>query len=89
LDKKYNPIVIPVDFDTSANRYLDPKFLTKKERLVLKYDLWALKNSTNLKKYHKIFEDKLKFLRKAGPEAHTEAVKEWWEQGINKLMEKT
>jgi hypothetical protein len=88
LDKKYNSKVIPIDFDTSPNRYLDPEFLAEKERMVLKHDLWALKNSVNLKKYHTLFEDKLKFLRKAGPKVHTEAVKKWWEQGINKLMKK-
>ena len=89
LNKKYNPIVIPVDFDTSANRYLDPKFLTEKEQLVLKHDLWALENTTNFKKYHQLFEEKLRFLRKAGPEVHTKAVQEWWEQEINKLTKET
>jgi len=88
LAKKYNLTVIPVDFDTSPNRYLDPQFLTEKERLVLKHDLWALENPANLKKYHQLFEEKLKFLRKAGPEVHTKAVQEWWKQEIIKLMEK-
>jgi len=89
LAKKYNQTVIPVDFDTSANRYLAPKFLAEKERLVLKHDLLALENTTNLKKYHQLFEEKLKFLRKAGPEVHTKAVQEWWKQEINKLTSKT
>jgi hypothetical protein len=85
----YNFTVIPIDFDTSPNRYLDPKFLVKKERLVLKHDLWALESSTNLKKYHRLFEEKLKFLRQAGPKVHTKAIKEWWERGINGLTKET
>ncbi|MBU0597357.1 hypothetical protein KJ641_01340 [Patescibacteria group bacterium] len=85
LDKNYNFQVLPIDFDISENRYLDPKFLTKKEKLVLKHDLWALESPENLKKYHKLFEEKLEFLRKAGPNAHTKAVKTWWEKKINEL----
>ncbi|MBU0660650.1 hypothetical protein KKG22_00555 [Patescibacteria group bacterium] len=88
LDKNYNFQVLPVDFDISENRYLDPKFIAKKEKLVLKHDLWALENPENLKKYHKLFEEKFEFLRKAGPNAHTKAVKAWWEKKINDLEEK-
>lgn len=88
LVKKFNLTVIPVDFDTSPNRYLGHKFLAEKERLALKCDLWALENPVNLEKYHQLFEEKLRFLRKAEPETHTKAVKEWWEQEIDKLTDK-
>ena len=88
LDKNYNFQILPIDFDISENRYLDHKFLKKKERLVLKHDLWALQSPENLKKYHKIFEEKFDFLRNAGSNAHTEAVRQWWEKKIKELDEK-
>jgi len=88
VDKDYNFQVLPIDFDVSENRYLDPKFIEKKEKLVLKHDLWALQSPENLKKYHKLFEEKFEFLRKAGPNAHTRAVREWWEKKINELEKK-
>ncbi len=88
LDKNYNFQLIPIDFDVSENRYLDSKFLQKKERLVLKHDLWALQRPENLKKYHKIFKEKIEFLRKAGPNTHTQAVRKWWEKKISELDEK-
>jgi len=85
LDKNYNFQVMSTDFDISSNRYLDPEFLEKKEKLVLKYDLWALKNPENFKEYHKLFEEKFEYLRNAGPKAQTKAVKEWWKKKIKEL----
>jgi len=82
---KYDLKIIPVDFDVSANRYLEPEFLAKKEQVILRYDLWALKRPGNFKKYHKFFKEKFQFLRKAGPKAHVKAVKEWWEKEILEL----
>lgn len=79
---------MPIDFDVSENRYLDPKFIEKKEKLVQKHDLWALQSPKNLKKYHNLFEEKFEFLRKAGPNAHTKTVREWWKKKISELEEK-
>lgn len=83
--KSYNFQVMPIDFDVSANRYSPPDFLAKKEKLELKHALWALKSPQNLKKYHKVFKERIEHLRKAGPEAHVKTVKEWWEQKLKEL----
>ncbi len=85
FDKNYNSCVVPIDFDVSSNRYLDPEVIVKKEREELKHSLRALKNSENLKKHHKFFEEKIKFLRKAGTKKHEEAVRKWWEMKLGKL----
>ncbi|MFA7663100.1 MAG: hypothetical protein WCX88_04260, partial [Patescibacteria group bacterium] len=85
FDKNYNFKIIPIDFDVSANRYLSPDFIAKKERANLENSLWALKNPKNLKKYHAALVEKIEYLRKAGPKIHAEAVKTWWEQKFKEL----
>ena len=77
--------VIPIDFDVSANRYLSPDFLVKKEKIELNHSLWALKDPKNLKKHHEVFMEKIEYLRKAGPNVHVEAVKKWWTNKLNEL----
>ena len=71
--------VMPIDFDVSANRYLDPKFLVEKERVDLKYALWALKTPVNLRRYRRFFRERIDYLRVAGPKVHVKAVRKWWE----------
>ncbi len=78
--------IVPIDFDQSANRYLDPAFLKEKERQVLAFDLWALQSPTYLKKHHSLFKEKMAFLRKAGPAHHVDAVRAWWEKELALLM---
>ncbi|NQU83391.1 MAG: hypothetical protein HQ536_01640 [Parcubacteria group bacterium] len=85
LNKNYNFKVIPIDFDISTNRYLSPKFLAKKEGAELKHSLWVLQSPENLKKHHKVFADKIKYFRKAGPNVHVDTIKEWWEQKLKEL----
>lgn len=85
LDKNYNFLVVPIDFDVSANRYLPPEFLAKKEKIELEHSLWALQGSERLKKHHELFVEKIEYLRKAGPKMHVEAMKEWWEQKLKEL----
>lgn len=85
LNNNYSIKVIPIDFDISPNRYVDPKFLLEKEQVYLKHSLRAFKSPENLKKFRKIFEEKIEFLRQAGPGDHTRAVKEWWEQKLKEL----
>ena len=85
FDKNYNFLVVPIDFDVSANRYLSPEFLAKKEKVELEHSLWALQSPKNLKKHHEVFVEKIEFLRKAGPKVHVEAVKKWWEQKLKEL----
>jgi len=83
FDKNYNFLIVPIDFDVSANRYLSPEFLAKKENAELKHTLWALQSPQNLKKYHEVFVERIEYLRKAGPKAHVETVRKWWEQKLN------
>lgn len=85
LNKNYNFLVVPIDFDVSANRYLSQEFLAKKEKAELEHSLWALQSPENLKKHHEVFVEKIEYLRKAGPKVHVEAVKKWWEQKLNEL----
>ncbi len=65
--KNFHLQVIPVDFDTSPDRYQSPEFLAKKEKLILHYDLWALKNPANFRQYHRTFADKFTTLRHTKP----------------------
>lgn len=85
LDKNYNFLVVPIDFDVSANRYLSPEFLVRKEKVELEHSLWALQSPEKLKKHHEVFVEKIEYLRKAWPKVHIEAVKKWWEQKLKEL----
>ncbi|MBU0545659.1 hypothetical protein KKA13_00180 [Patescibacteria group bacterium] len=85
FDKNYNFLVVPIDFDVSANRYLPIDYLAKKESAELKHSLWALQSPENLKKHHKVFEEKFEYFRKVGHKAHVNAVKEWWDQKLKEL----
>lgn len=76
---------IPIDFDVSPNRYLDPAFLQKKERTEVRHSLWALQSSENLKKHHRAFEEKFEFLRQAGSGQHAQAVGQWWEEKLKEI----
>lgn len=85
LDKNYNFITIPIDFDLSANRYLPTEYLAKKEKLDLKYSLWALQSPKNLKKHHKVFEEKMEYIRKSGHKQSISTLKEWWDKKLKEL----
>jgi len=83
--KTWRPSVIPIDFDVSPQRYLDADLIRRREEKSLQYELWALKSPENLKKWRKIYQERIAFLRKAGPAKHQEAVKEWWEKRLTNL----
>lgn len=85
FDRNFNFRVEPVDFDVSANRYLSPEYLSKKENTELKHSFWALQSPDNLKKHHKFFKEKFEYFRKMGPKAHTNVVKKWWDQKLKEL----
>ena len=51
----------------------------------LEHSLWALQSPENLKKHHKVFAERINYLRKAGSKVHVEAVKKWWEQKLKEL----
>jgi hypothetical protein len=80
-----NVKVHPVDFDQSANRYLDPTKLQRIMKEGMKFDLWALKHQQNLSKHRNLFKEKIAFLRKAGPDVHVQAVREWWDKQLEKV----
>jgi len=85
FSKKYNLKVIPIDFDTSANRYLDAKFIKRKEEQDIKHALWALKSSANLKKHHQFFQKKLKIFRKTKQSRHVKTIEDWWKFKLKEL----
>ncbi|HYE59769.1 MAG TPA: hypothetical protein VEA18_01130 [Candidatus Kapabacteria bacterium] len=79
LGKKYTLRVIPVDFDSSPNRYLDPTFLENKEQKVWKEEMKALQSNDALRAHHRKQQEKLAYLRAQGSKRHAAAVKTWWE----------
>lgn len=83
-----NARFVPIDFDQSANRYLNPAFLKEKEADVLNFDLWALKDPKNLQEHRALFQKRFAFLRKIGPKHHVDAVRQWWEQELRELQKK-
>ena len=59
---RYKLKVVGIDFDVSANRYLDPKIIKEKEALETKYALWALKDYDNFIQLHNLYLNKLEYL---------------------------
>ena len=84
FSKKWNIKVEPINFDISANHYLDPKFIVTKEKTELQHSLWALENPKNLKEHHRVFEEKFKILRSVDPKYHQESIKKWWTEKLQK-----
>lgn len=72
--------IVPVDFDASANRYRGDNYLSEKETLALKVDLWGLKSRKNLHKHHLAHEERLAILRRAPENKRGEALNEWWKK---------
>ncbi|MBD3251672.1 hypothetical protein GF380_04450 [Candidatus Uhrbacteria bacterium] len=72
----------PIDFDQSDSRFCDPDLLAKKEAMDLQISLLALQDRRLLKSHHKLFAEKLRRLREAGPEQHQEAIHAWWEWAV-------
>lgn len=70
-------LVLGIDFDTSANRYRPADEITEREAAELDLDTWALKSPTNLGRYRWLRQERLKFLRAAGPKRHVQAVRAW------------
>lgn len=79
--------VVPIDFDVSVNRYLDPKKIAFKEKQSLHIDLRALEDASKLRKHHSAYANRLEWLREAGPKHHAEAVKRWNEEELPKLLQ--
>lgn len=80
--KNYAVRVIPVDFDLSPRRYLDPGFLEEKENTEIDHSLWALKSMGNFKKHHEAFEEKMKILREHKGEQQMDVLKKYWSEKL-------
>lgn len=76
--------VVPIDFDVSANRYRTEE-VKKKERDMIRFDLWALRNTKNFRQHHQFFKKRIEYLRAAGPTNHVQAVRQFWKEGITLL----
>jgi len=79
--------IVPVDFDLSANRYLDADFRRAKEARVLRIELAALRDPVVLKRYRDALVRRISFLRSAGPSGHVAAVRKWWEEQLGELAD--
>ncbi len=82
FSSSFNKFYWPIDFDTSANRYLGEDFLRKKEAKTLRHDLWSLQSQGNLIKHHKLYQKRLIFLRQAKSDKHIDLVRKWWEKQL-------
>lgn len=74
--------IVPIDFDISQNRYLDPELIAKKEACALEESLWTLEDPERFRVHHEKFEKKFAFLRRRQSEglSHVDAIKEWYER---------
>jgi len=79
------PEIRAIDFDFSANRYLDPSFLKEKEELDMMRSRRALFDSAILKAQHDVRVKRLRFLRRRGAKHHPDAIREWWEREMDKI----
>lgn len=85
--KGLKPSVAPVDFDLSPNRYLADEFIAAKEKKTLIVEQKALSDAKFLKEYRRVLEERIARFRKAGPEAHLQEIKKWWEERLDDLVE--
>lgn len=76
-------VIHPIDFDISQNRY-HTELAKKREAEDIRLSLWALKNSSNFKRYNKVFQDRITWLR-IQKTSHPEAVKKWTEMKLKEL----
>lgn len=78
-----------IDFDTSANRYLDPAIIERKEQLELEGSLWVLQQPDRLVQHHQLFERKFALLRslQSAGMSHVDAVAEWYRHAPTLIAE--
>ncbi len=78
-----------IDFDISANRYLDPAVIERKENTEIQGSLWALENPERLAKHHELFERKFALLRSLQDDgmSHVDAVAEWYRRAPSMIAE--
>lgn len=82
-DKQIKKIqIIAVDFDVSANRYLDKAIIVKKEKLGYEQAKEVIKDKDKYKIYRKHLEDKIKLLRKTSINNRDKALQKWWQENL-------
>ncbi|MCR4311823.1 MAG: hypothetical protein NUV56_00925, partial [Candidatus Uhrbacteria bacterium] len=81
--------VVPVDFDVSKNRYLDPAILAKKEKAATVEALWTLEDPARYKLHHEFFERKFAYFRERQSQglSHVDVVEEWFTKGPDVIRE--
>lgn len=78
FQKAHKIKIVPIDFDVSDNRYLDPKIIKERENSSIKYSLLALKSRRSMKEHHESFKDKIKYLREFDSDSQIKALKNFW-----------
>ena len=84
--KKFARRVVAIDFDTSPSRYVDPQLINKKEKTEIRHALWALRSPANLRAHHRVFVEKVAYLRQIGPSGHHQAIHQWWRKKIQEMQ---
>lgn len=74
--------LMPIDFDTSSLRY-QRNGINQFEKKMLQLELSAIKDEKIRKQLHKLYEEKLTFLRRAGVAKHGLAIQQWQRRVIN------
>jgi hypothetical protein len=78
--------VVPVDFDLSANRYLEADFLRRREQAQTRWEARAVHDPAFRRELHALALRRLAMLRTAGPDGHVAAVRVWWEKELSAMM---
>lgn len=78
--------IIPIDFDNSPIRY-DIEAIREKEKIEIKHMEWALRKPQNLQKHHRLFEEKIAFLRSGPREERFQQLKKKWVKKLKELIE--
>ncbi len=74
-------IPFPVPTEPVSNRHA----VAAKERRAIAYDRWALRSPANFRRYHALYQRKMRFMRQLGPkDGHPQftgpAIRQWWQQ---------
>ena len=82
---RYQVEVIGIDFDVSANRYVDPAWLQKKEHGAERFNTWSMKSPANLREHHRYYARRIAYFRRIGGPNHVAAVRTWPQQAIKEF----
>jgi hypothetical protein len=81
--------ILSIDFDTSPTRYQDTQSIADKERVLMKYSLWALRKPKNMKKYKQVCKERVAILRSVRPEQQAETLQEWQSKKLEEMKKIT